>query len=85
MLTPFDFWDVVYLSLLSFQWIVFQSLKIVLFCLPGVLILEDSKGCILIPLLLSGYTHLLYDPILPHGCMLAILVLANELQYKFPL
>lgn len=54
MLTPFDFWDVVYLSLLSFQWIVFQSLKIVLFCLPGVLILEDSKGCILIPLLLSG-------------------------------
>lgn len=85
MLTPFDFWDVADLSLLSFQWIIFQSLKIVLLCLPGVLILEDSKGCILIPLLLSGYTHLMNDLILPYGCMLSILVLANELQYKLPL
>lgn len=85
MLTLFDFWDVMYLSLLSFQWIVSQSLKIVLLCLPGFLILEDSKGCVLIPLLLSGYTHLLYDFILSHGCVLSILVLPNELQYKLSL
>lgn len=44
MLTLFDFWDVMYLSLLSFQWIVSQSLKIVLLCLPGFLILEDSRA-----------------------------------------
>lgn len=51
VVTPFDFWDVIYLSLLS--WIPFQSFKIVLLCLHEILILEDSKDSILIPLLLS--------------------------------
>lgn len=53
-----------------------------LLCCPGVLILEASKGSILIRLLLSVYAHSLYDLIPSHSYMLSMSVLSNELQYK---